>query len=124
MVIALIKLPVALERETFNLLASKFDCIKEAKGKRVYEEINYEPTIGGEEVRIYEMPDSHYYEDECHLENGKYYVDSNEIDKYYVHKYPTKDYAVLKERVVMVDLEDFYSVVSDVSVLVIRVINI
>lgn len=124
MLIAQVKLPMALERDVFNKLSKEFGCIKEATKEKVYEDEVYNYETSNYETEAVIMGSTDYYKDECVLADGHYYNDGKEIDSYYVHDRPTKDYAVVKDRVVILDVDRFYSIVSEVSINIIKAIPI
>ena len=119
MLIAQVKLPVAIPQDDFIKLASVFSCIEKDVGKRVYENKDYNGSIV-----IEVMDDDEYYKDECEKKGGTYFHDGQEISSYYVHERPTTEYTVLKERKVILDVDKFYTVVQSVGMEILKCIPI
>lgn len=119
MLIAQVKLPVAIPQDDFIKLASVFDCIEKDVGKRAYEHKEYDDV-----VTINVMDDDEYYKDECEERDGNYFYDGQEVSSYYVHERPTTTYTVLKERKVILDVDKFYTVVQSVGMEILKCIPI
>lgn len=124
MLIAQVKLPVAIERGIFDKLSKEFECIKEEPGKRVYESKVYDYDSANK-IEVCLMSSNNVYEDECEkTADGGYTKDGQGIESYYVCKRPTTDYVVLKDRLVILDVEKFYSFTSQVGLEIVRHIPI
>ena len=119
MLIAQVKLPIAIPQDDFIKLASVFGCIEKDVGKRVYENKDYDGSI-----IIEIMDDDEYYRDECEERDGNYFHNGQEITRYRVHKRPTIEYTVLKERKVILDVDKFYTVVQSVGMEILKCIPI
>lgn len=103
MIIALIELPVAIPKKTFNKLVDYYGDIDFTPNVRVYESkfgIKTEPIF---------MREDEVYKDEISADVSCY-----------VYNRPDKEYVGIKDRYMLVDLEKFYSLVPDMSVTIIK----
>ncbi len=125
MLIAEVKLPVAIKRDMFIKLREEFQCIQENKGLRVYEDVTYDVALGKSIKCVTVMDEGEFYIDECEEKEGEYYRDGDKLSKYKVHRRPTSDYAVLEDAVVFLDVDKFYKIASnDIRIEIIRIIPV
>lgn len=114
MITALIELPVAIPKKDFDELVESYDidCIPNV---RVYESkfgVKTEPIV---------MREDEFYRDECLVtSDNTYEKDGKEFPSCYVYNRPDKEYVGIKDRYMLVDLENFYSLAPNVSVTVIK----
>ena len=125
MLVAKVKLPVAIKRDMFTKLSEEFQCIQENKDSRVYDDTTYDYALDKSIECVTVMNKNEFYIDECEKKDGEYYRDGDKLSKYSVHKRPINDYAVLKDVVVFLDVDKFYKIASnDIRIEIIRVIPV
>jgi len=116
MLFAQVVLPEAIRRDIFIKLAQRFRCIEEDKNSRVFED----DDCFSEGTNVHKMTKKGVYIDECELKDDEYYKDGEKVDSFHVYKRPTKDYAVLAVRNVVIDLEEFCSIAPNIGFEVIK----
>lgn len=113
MIIALVKFPVALREDIFNLVNSFTTGLERDPNGRVYEYTN-----GEFETTVHLMGESDYYEDECFSNT------QHKENHYFSHKRPTENYVVLRNNLLLVDLEKLYSLTQNIHVEIIKALVI